>query len=54
MAQQLNSGGIDALKQGETLLIEARKVANGKIQLEFAEMLNTGARAKNALTVLNK
>ena len=54
MAQQLNSGSIEALKQGETLLVEARKVANGKIQVEFAELLNTGARAKNALSVLNK
>mgnify|MGYP003679453700 CR=1 FL=1 len=51
---QLNSGRYDSLRQGETLLVEAKKVANGKIQLEFVEQLNTAARAKNALTVLNK
>lgn len=34
---QLNSGSLDSLKVGETLLISARQVANGKISLEFAE-----------------
>ena len=54
MENTINSGSLDSLKQGETLLIEARKVANGKIQLEFAESLNTSARGKNALSVFNK
>ena len=50
---QLNSGSLDSLKVGETLLISARQVANGKISLEFAEKITAKDRPVSALTVLN-
>jgi hypothetical protein len=40
MENQLNTGSLNTLKFGQTLLVNARKVANGKIQLEFAEIIN--------------
>ena len=54
MANQLNSGSIDDLKVGETLLINAKKVGGEKIQLQFAEIVQSAERELNALTVLNK
>lgn len=39
MVNQLNTGNLNTLKFGQTLLVNARKVANGKIQLEFAEVV---------------
>ena len=51
---QLNTGSVDTLKKGDTLLVNARKVANGKIQLEFAEIISTGAKGINLLALLNK
>jgi len=53
MVNQLNSGSLDTLKSGQTLLVNARKVANGKIQLEFAEIINDG-RPVNFLGMFNK
>ena len=50
---QLNSGSLNELQVGETLLTLARKVANGKIQLEFAEKVTAKDRPMSALTVLN-
>ena len=50
---QLNSGSLDSLKVGETLLISARQVSNGKISLEFAEKITAKDRPVSALTVLN-
>lgn len=50
---QLNSGDLASLQVGETLLTLARKVANGKIQLEFAEKVTAKDRPMSALTVLN-
>ena len=50
---QLNSGSLKELQVGETLLTVARKVANGKIQLEFAEKVTAKDRPMSALTVLN-
>ena len=50
---QLNSGSLKELQVGETLLTVARKVANGKIQLEFAEKVTAKDRPLSALTVLN-
>ena len=41
---QINSGSLDTLKSGETLLVSARQVANGKISLEFAEKISTKNR----------
>ena len=53
MSNQLNSGSLKELQVGETLLTNARKVANGKIQLEFAEKVTAKDRPLSALTVLN-
>lgn len=43
---------LDQLNPGETLLIEAIKVANGKIQLHFAEVLEQ-EREENVLAMFN-
>ena len=51
---QLNSGSIDTLKKGDTLMVSARKVNGGKISLEFAEIIETSDRLVSALTILNK
>ena len=53
MSNQLNSGDLSSLQVGETLLTQARKIANGKIQLEFAEKVTAKDRPLSALTVLN-
>jgi len=39
MDNQINSGALNTLKLGETLLLSARKVKGDKISLEFAEVL---------------
>lgn len=53
MENNLNSGKIQDLQTGDVLLIGARKVSNGKIQLEFAEKIQTEDRAISALSILN-
>ena len=53
MENQLNTGKIEDLQPGECLLIDARKVKNGKIQLHFAERISNGDRPMSALTILN-
>ena len=53
MANKLNSGTLDTLKQGETLLVSARKVGGDKIHLEFAEIVKS-ANNMNVLSILNK
>ncbi len=50
---QLSSGSLETLQVGETLLISARQVANGKLSLEFAEKITAKDRPVSALTVLN-
>jgi hypothetical protein len=50
---KLNSSSLDTLQVGEALLINARKVSNNKIQLEFAEKVSAKDRPISALTVLN-
>ena len=39
MVNTINTGSLDTLKFGQTLLVNARKVAGNKIQLEVAEIL---------------
>ena len=51
---QLNSGSIETLKKGDTLLVSARKISGGKISLEVAEIIETSDRLVSALTILNK
>jgi hypothetical protein len=53
MENTLNSGSLDTLNPGNSLLVSSRKVANGKIQLELAERLEGGAGA-NPLGIFNK
>jgi hypothetical protein len=48
------TGSLDTLNPGDTLLAGARKVNNGKIQLEFAEIVQTSDRPVSLLTLLNK
>ena len=50
---QLKSGSLESLEVGQTLLVGARQVANGKISLEFAEKITAKDRPVSALTVLN-
>ena len=50
---QLNSGSLDTLEVGQTLLISARQINNGKISLEFAEKITAKDRPVSALTILN-
>ena len=53
MKNQLDSGSLDTLVPGQCLLVGARKVKNGKVQLEWAEKINNGVRAFSALQLLN-
>lgn len=50
---QTNSGSLEGLQAGQTLLISARKVSGNKIQLEFGEIINNGNSA-NPLALFNK
>ena len=54
MANQLNTGSIETLKKGDTLLTHARKVSGGKVQLEFAEIIKSSTNGVNVLALLNK
>ena len=53
MENTLNSGSLDSLKHGDTLLVSARKVANDKIHLEFAEQIKA-TTSVNVLSLLNR
>ena len=48
-----NSGSLESLNAGQTLLISARKVSGNKVQLEFGEIINSGNTA-NPLAMFNK
>jgi hypothetical protein len=50
----LNSGSLQGLQAGQTLLLSARKVAGNKVQLEFAEIISPGANQLNPLAMFNK
>lgn len=54
MQNQPNTGSLETLTPGQTLLVHARKVNGGKLQLEFAEKLQQADRPVNALAVFNK
>lgn len=53
MSNIINSGSLETLTPGNSLLVQAIQVANGKIQLEIAERLEGAAQA-NPLAVFNK
>lgn len=55
MSNTLNSGSLQGLQMGQTLLVSARKVAGQKLQLEFAEIISKdGAQAVNPIALFNK
>jgi hypothetical protein len=45
MENQVNTGTLETLTPGNSLLVQAREVANGKVQLEIAEPLATSGTA---------
>ena len=53
MDNQLNSGSLDTLTTGHTLLIAARKIKGDKISLEFAEDINSSDKPRSILADLN-
>jgi len=53
MTNQLNSGSLSTLKLGEVLLTRFRKVSNGFISVELAEV-KEGSRGLSAAYVFNK
>jgi hypothetical protein len=54
MANTINTGSLQGLQVGQTLLVSARKVAGNKIQLEFAEIVKTRSTAVNPVALFNK
>ena len=54
MVNSINTGSLETLTPGQTLLVQARKVNGNKIQLEFGEVLQQADRPQNALSVFNK
>ena len=54
MQNAINSGSLDTLNPGQTLIVHARKVNGDKLQLEFAEVLTREDRPVNALGMFNK
>lgn len=50
----IGSGSLETLQPGDVLLVEARKVAGGKIQLEFAEIIVTADATPNVLAIFNQ
>lgn len=53
MGNIINSGSLETLTPGNSLLVQAIQVANGKVQLEMAERLEGGS-SSNPLAVFNK
>lgn len=49
----INSGSLSTLNAGEVLLVHARQVAGGKIQLELAEKI-ASQQTTNPLSIFNK
>jgi len=54
MKNTINSGSLDMIQENQTILLSARKVNGGKIQLEFAELIKTTATSVNPLSLFNK
>ncbi len=48
----INSGSISTLQAGNSLLVHARRVSGGKLQLELAEV--TSSQEPNVLSMFNK
>jgi hypothetical protein len=54
MNNTINTGSLQGLQVGQTLLVSARKVAGNKLQLEFAEIVKSQSNAVNPLAIFNK
>lgn len=54
MNNTINSGSLQGLQVGQTLLVSARKVAGNKVQLEFAEIVQSRSNTVNPLALFNK
>lgn len=54
MKNTINSGSLDMIQENQTILLSARKVNGGKIQLEFAELIKTSTASANPLGLFNK
>jgi hypothetical protein len=54
MNNTINSGSLQGLQVGQTLLVSARKVAGNKVQLEFAEIVQSRSNTVNPLSLFNK
>jgi hypothetical protein len=54
MNNTINTGSLQGLQVGQTLLLQARKVSGGKIQLEFAEIVQSRSNTVNPLALFNK
>lgn len=54
MKNTINSGSLEMIQENQTILLSARKVNGGKIQLEFAELIKTTATSVNPLSLFNK
>ena len=54
MENTIEKGSLDTLNPGDTLLVQARKVKGEKIQLEFAEIIQTVDRPVSLLSILNR
>ena len=52
MENSCNTGSLDTLKSGQSLLVHARGVNGGKVQLELAEVVNTST--PNILAMFNQ
>ena len=52
MNNMINSGSISTIEAGNSLLVHARRVSGGKLQLELAEV--TSSREPNALSMFNQ
>ena len=53
MKNTINSGSLQGLQAGQCLMIQARKVKGGKVQIEFGEIIDSG-RTVNPLGLFNK
>jgi hypothetical protein len=53
MKNTINSGSLQGLQAGQCLMIQARKVKGGKVQIEFGEIIDSG-RTVNPLGMFNK
>jgi len=54
MENAINTGSLETLTPGQTLIVHARKVNGNKLQLELGEVLEGNARPQTALGMFNQ